>query len=130
MALLKPEQKLALSQELLREGAYYQLRGLGGERNPFPVLEYSARSQNVRFTGKVISSMELSPLREAMEALQMAMMRAVCRHQLLGGQTLFLNQHLVCHGREGLGTPVVSGLDARYLEQAFVRFPQSPWENA
>jgi hypothetical protein len=124
IAKLSEDERIALRSDVLREGAYFDLHGLGGERNPFPVLEYRAGETCVRFTAKVLKSMEPSPLRSAMRRLDDVLMGQASRHRLVPGQTLFLNQHFVCHGREPLMAPVHVDADSRLLEQGFVRFEQ------
>jgi hypothetical protein len=81
----------------------------------------------VRFTAKVIPSMRASKLRDALTAFEHALMSERRRHDLRPGQTLFLNQHYACHGREPLVEPVIVGPEARFLEQSFVRLSHSPW---
>jgi hypothetical protein len=127
LARLSSEDRICLRENLMREGAYFDLHGLGGERNPFPILEIRGNIQNIRFTAKGLDQLENSRLKESMVQLNALMMKYASRHHLFAGQTLFINQHIVCHGRDPLGAPVVSGADARYLEQAFVRLSTSPW---
>jgi hypothetical protein len=127
---LSADERNVLRTELLREGAYFDLHGLGGERNPFPVLEYLDGEACLRFTAKIIKSMPPSPLRSAMCRLDDVLMDQSTRHRLVPGQTLFLNQHFVCHGREPLAIPVFVEAGSRLLEQGFVRFDQSRWSRS
>lgn len=127
LARLDPHDRTYLSKRVMREGAYYELHGLGGERNPFPILERHEHRLSLRFTAKVIPSLRPSKLRTALSALESALMAVRERHELRAGQTLFINQHFVCHGRDPLAQPVRIGPDARYLEQSFIRLSHSPW---
>jgi TfdA family taurine catabolism dioxygenase TauD len=127
LAQLAPDLRQILYDCAVTEGSYFSLYGLGGERNPFPTLECRDGVQNVRFTAKVISTIETSALQLALLRLNDLLLKNAHRHHLKPGQVLFINQHLACHGREALGQPVISDIRARLLEQSFVRFHSPGW---
>lgn len=94
-----------LSEPVYRDGAFFDLSGVGEEYAPFPIVDGEPDSVGfVRFTAKMLT--ERDPVEAhtvAARALETELLVSRRRFLLRWGDLLVVNQHLVCHGREALG---------------------------
>lgn len=94
-----------LSEPVYRDGAFFELSGVGQEYAPFPIVDGAPESVGfVRFTAKMLA--ERNPVEAhtlAARALETELLALRWRFLLRRGDLLVFNQHLVCHGREALG---------------------------
>lgn len=123
VARLSLEQITCLEEKIFRDGSFYGMSGVGVELNPFPVLQKTDDPPwLVRFTAKMLPSMEAGKYKDAACALEQALIDLQEAFLLLPGQLLILNQRVVAHGREPLG-PGQNALPrdkARYLRQTYM----------
>ncbi|WP_017239006.1 hypothetical protein [Streptomyces sp. SS] len=87
------------------EGSFFELTGVGEERQPFPILDGLPPSEGfVRFTAKMFADTDpADPYIKAARALERELITGKRRFLLGRGDLLIANQHLCCHGREALG---------------------------
>ncbi|MEU7140410.1 TauD/TfdA family dioxygenase [Nocardia sp. NPDC046473] len=114
----------ALAQPVFRDGAFFDVSGVGAEYNPFPILdELPADRGFVRFTAKMLGDRDPDdPATQAARRLEQELIATQRRFRLERGDLLLINQHLCCHGRESLG-PGQEALrehQRRQLRQVFV----------
>src|SRR6266536_1972256 len=102
---LSTEDREYLGQAIFREGKYFGVTGVGPELSPFPVIApLHDGLWRVRITGKVLPEMPPGPQREhlvkALELLAEEQLPVL----LEPGQALVVNQVIMAHGREALGS--------------------------
>lgn len=121
---LSPGAVSHLESRAFSEGRFYGMSGVGAELNPFPVLERTGRHPPwiVRFTAKMIPSMKPGPAKDALRALERALVEAQESFLLRPGHLLILNQRIVAHGRLplGPGQHELTEDQARYLRQTYL----------
>jgi hypothetical protein len=88
----------------VREGKFFDMDNVGGERNPFPILDCSDRTiEWIRYTAKP-HRIETTEQKFALDALTAALISGSYKVPLMSGEVLILNQRLAAHGRLALGT--------------------------
>ncbi|KQX51509.1 MULTISPECIES: TauD/TfdA family dioxygenase [unclassified Streptomyces] len=107
------------------DGSFFELRGVGEEWKPFPILDGLPPSEGfVRFTAKMLADADpADPYIKAARALERELIVGQRRFLLGRGDLLIANQHLCCHGREALGggQEDVRENERRLLLQIFLR---------
>ncbi|MFE0642078.1 hypothetical protein ACFW2Y_10795 [Streptomyces sp. NPDC058877] len=107
------------------DGSFFELTGVGDERQPFPILDGLPPSEGfVRFTAKMLADTDpADPYIKAVRALERELITGKRRFLLGRGDLLIANQHLCCHGREALGggQEDVAEDERRLLLQIFLR---------
>ncbi|MFC8274313.1 hypothetical protein ACFUJR_17640 [Streptomyces sp. NPDC057271] len=107
------------------DGSFFELTGVGDERQPFPILDGLPPSEGfVRFTAKMLADTDpADPYIKAARALERELITGKRRFLLGRGDLLIANQHLCCHGREALGggQEDVPEDERRLLLQIFLR---------
>ena len=121
----------ALSEPVYREGKFYELRSVGGDANPFPVVDQDAGRRCFgsdrpffRFTAKMISDLPEGRSRTAMIQFHRALDDIRWVVELQAGDLLMLNQWAVAHGRLALrgGQQSIHPHERRLIAQCFLRF--------
>ena len=130
-----PEDVIArLAEPVYRDGAFYDLSGVGEEYAPFPIIDGAPeRDGFVRFTAKMLVGRDPDdPYTVAARALEAELLASRQRFLLGAGEVLVVNQHLVCHGREALGDDQVAlpPERRRLLKQIVLRCPRPGGEPA
>jgi hypothetical protein len=126
---LSAAQVALLESTVFREGSFYGMSGVGVELNPFPVLQRTLRPPwLVRFTAKMIASMDEGPTKDALCALDRFLIEEQESFLLRPGQLLILNQRIVAHGRLplGPGQDEMPQSETRYLRQTYVNHDPPP----
>lgn len=113
-----------LRQPIFREGQFYGLSHVGGELNPFSVLNPQQHHWQVRFSGKMIPSMPDGAEQQALQRLESRLIQNQEAVSLQPGQLLVMNQRLIAHAREPLGAnqAQLSEDHRRLILQLFLRF--------
>ncbi|MFG3370552.1 TauD/TfdA family dioxygenase [Streptomyces sp. NPDC048156] len=122
---LSDEERELLAEPVFRDGAFFELTGVGTEYAPFPVLDQlPADGGFVRFTAKMLPDMDPSdPHTSAVRALERELIAGQRRFLLGFGDLVVVNQHHCVHGREklGHGQEDVPEQRRRLLWQMFLR---------
>jgi alpha-ketoglutarate-dependent taurine dioxygenase len=122
LALLSQDDRIALAQAVFYEGRTDGLRGVGGPRMPFPVVDDGPGGRWIRWAAKMLDDGRnagrtglLSRFAEALETVTVVV-------TLGRGQLLVLDQRRIAHGRTALGDQHgLSEGTRRWLMQAKVR---------
>ncbi|MFF2566709.1 hypothetical protein [Streptomyces sp. NPDC058084] len=87
------------------DGSFFELTGVGEERQPIPILDGLPPSEGfVRFTAMTLADADpADPYAKAARALERELIVGQRRFLLGRGDLLVANQHVCCHGREALG---------------------------
>lgn len=122
---LSEQERALLAEPVYRDGAFYDLTGVGDEYAPFPVLDDLPPTEGfVRFTAKMLPEMDpKDPHTCAVHALERELITDQQRFLLGFGDLIVVNQHYCVHGREKLGDnqETVPGERRRLLWQMFLR---------
>ncbi|MET7814236.1 TauD/TfdA family dioxygenase [Streptomyces sp. NPDC005395] len=122
---LDAKERALLSDEVYRDGAFFELTGVGEEWNPFPILDGKPAHEGfVRFTAKMLPDLDQDdPHTLAARALDRELVTGQKRFRLERGDMVIVNQHLCMHGRTPLGAGQEDVLEGkrRLLWQMFLR---------
>lgn len=125
VARLSDDERALLAEPVFRDGAFYDLTGVGDEYAPFPILDNLPPAEGfVRFTAKMLPEMDLrDPHTSAVRALERELVAEQQRFPLGFGDLIVVNQHNCVHGREKLGDnqETVPEGRRRLLWQMFLR---------
>lgn len=114
----------ALSQPRFMEGRSLEMRGVGHEYSPFPVLE---RQNNglwmVRLTGRTLPETTNDTDKRLLRHVGRLLFEGRERFTLRPTSLLITNQHIVAHGQTppGSGQEAVPQNQRRYLRQSYLR---------
>lgn len=124
-ARLSPAYRALLAEVAYRYGSFVDLRDVGEEYAPFPILDGKVEQAGfVRFTGKMLERSRLDPAHaEAARALSEQLLAGQIAFTLQRGDFLIVNQHRCVHGREPLapGQQDTAPEARRLLLQLFLR---------
>jgi len=102
---LPAEDRQYLSQSIFCEGRYFGMSGVGPELNPFPVLApLHGGLWRVRITGKALPGMSPGPQRDYLVRALDLLAKEQAEVLLEPGQALVVNQVMMAHGRDRLGS--------------------------
>ncbi|WP_179382293.1 TauD/TfdA family dioxygenase [Streptomyces sp. SA15] len=122
---LSDDDRALLAEPVYRDGAFYELTGVGAEYAPFAIIDDLPPAVGfVRFTAKMLPEMDLrDPHTSAVHALERELIAEQKRFLLGFGDMIVINQHYCVHGRERLGShqEEVPEERRRLLWQMFLR---------
>ncbi len=121
---LTPSEVAYLSEPRFSEGHFYGMSGVGGELNPFPVLQMQENGLwLVRYTGKILPGMAESYDKDILNKIGSILERNQEVFLLESGQLLIANQHILAHGREPLGPhqELIDPDRRRFIKQSYLR---------
>lgn len=100
---LSPSARSILSQPCFVDGRVSGLLEVGGDINPFPVLNSEALAFKVRYTGQLLRGDHDQATAEALCEMDDILRQRTTTLPLASGQLLVLDQRRVLHGRRALG---------------------------
>lgn len=111
-----------LSKPQFRDGAAYDLDGVGVDENPFRVLDLRTRRWTWRYTARLLQSVTGSP-RDALLEVDRLLGHRMWAVPLRSGQCVFVEQRTTVHGRLPLhgDQHSIAPNERRLLVQAYAR---------
>jgi hypothetical protein len=103
LTLCSTDTQQILSEAVYREGSFYGLTGVGGEYNPFPIVDRSTSVPRIRFTAKMLGDVSDPLQRAALNEFYEALVSIQDIIELRAGDMIIYNQWVSAHGRLPLG---------------------------
>jgi Taurine catabolism dioxygenase TauD, TfdA family len=120
---LSAEEINLLEESVYRDGQLNNMSNVGEEYNPFPVLKGKNKEEKIRYTAKMLYSMNEGPHRRVIEKLLQLLVEIQETVMLKPGQAIIMNQAIVAHGRLPLGQEQgkIEPQRRRLLHQLYLR---------